>query len=500
MQSALRPYFTTGVAIVGASVIAVAPLSVPPAQDTLNIASVVQSADVQLTALDGTFDALINATLAGLAVSLDVETAADIDLDADVATNFAALVSAVIADITASFETDMLAGLMDLAMLPVNVKLGLINGLLGGLGDGDMGLGGLFGLPLEVLADLAAMFGIGGDVDGGIDLGLGGLLTLPLTLLTLPITLFTSLLGDLDGGVDGEIDLGLGGIVDLFASLFVDVDTGEPGPLMDLFMAPITVGAELIGTGAELFVDGSAAFTAAISDVLGGFLAAGEEVLAGISDGIEGGALLATGLVTQTVALLTTALNGTAGLINGAIDTGADALAAIVDGFAEAAAEFQVVLEGEIGGGAGAGADITALSASALAAPEKLPGVAARSITLAPDANAAEAAVAAAVPEDVPDKAKAPEVQAVIEAEANVPGPARGKAVSEAASEGKAGGEVKGSVDADVKADTKPDVKAQVKADAKGDTKADAKAEAPTKKAPEKNRGSDAKQDKSDKK
>ncbi len=526
MQSALRPYFTTGVAIVGASVIAVAPLSIPPAHDGLNIAAAVQSVsgDVQLTTLGGTFDALINASLAGVALSLGLDVT--VDAEADVAANLALITGAVIEQITATFGEDPLAALMELVMLPVGVVTGLVSGVLDGLGDLDLGLGGLLTVPLELLAELAASFGIdlGGGVDGGLDLG--GLLTLPLTLLTLPITLITGLLGDLGGegglgglltlpldllaslaaafGIDiggeagGEIDLGLGGIVDVFASLFVDVETGEPGPLMDLIMAPITIGAELVGTGAELIVNGTAAFTAAISDVLGGFLTAGELVLTGISEGIEDGAVLATELVTQAVTLLSTALNGTAGLINGVIETGAGALAAVVDGFAEAVAEFQIVLEGEVGTDLNQGAELIALSA---AAADELPQLNARSITLAPNADAAAAAAAAVLPETMPTQAKAPAVNATVEA--TDPGKARGEAVSETASGGKAGGGVEvespatngtvGSVDADVKPDTKADTKADVKGSATAGEGATAK------KAPEKRGGSDTKQGKSNK-
>src|SRR5215475_7626706 len=70
MHSALRPYMTTGVALVGASVIALTPISPPPAQIEAAAQRISSSASVALTAAFDTLTAytqLVTNTINNLA-------------------------------------------------------------------------------------------------------------------------------------------------------------------------------------------------------------------------------------------------------------------------------------------------------------------------------------------------------------------------------------------------------------------------------------------------
>lgn len=455
MQSALRPYFTTGVAIVGASVIAVAPLSIPPANQGLNIASVVQSAagDVNLTALTGTFDALINAGLAGAALSLGLE--GSVNVDATAAANFANLVADVIAEFTGALGTDPFAALTGLLTVPITAATGFIGGLVDAIGGGFPGIPDTGTDPITAILDF---------LDGLTGGNLASLIALPLTLISLPFDLLSMLAGSFDGSVDG----GLGGAISAGLSAMVD-----------LFTAPIVVGGQLAVTGANLFVNGAAAFTAAIGDVLTGFLDAGETTLGGISDGIALGAQTLTTVLEDAVQLLSDAVGGGAALLAGAIDTGATALGDIVDGFANALAEFSAALSVSLGGGVDAGggagvglAGLVPMSAAALTADPApagaVPGPVLKSLALAPSSTASDAAQVAGsaqdtgsaqvggssvttveLPPKASDTAKAPAVTTTISgaADAGVTGKDLGAAVSGVASAGKSTVRGSGSVD-----------------------------------------------------
>lgn len=287
------------------------------------------------------------------------------------------------------------------------------------------GLGGLLTLPLDLLASLAAAFGInlGGEVCGTTGDPITGLLQ---TLL-LSVTLVTSLIGGAfqaaTGGATGGITAGsqfvgslltgAGGLVTQGAQALA----ATPAP----FAALPIIGPLVVATG----------------DVLGGFAMAGATVLDGIGTGMAGGGAVVAGLITESVAALTTAITGGTGVLTGAINTGSDALNNVLQGFLDAVDDIvpPPATPPTAATDPGAVSLPAATRAAAATAPPSvtsLPSLSAQTLTL---------------PSNASPKAKAPAVTATIDS-TTATGADFGKAVSGVAS-GKpdvsAGGSTSGS-------------------------------------------------------
>lgn len=359
MQSTLRPYLTTGVAIVGASVIAVAPLSIPPAHlPTLNIASVVQTATggvelnggVELTALadiSGTLNALVNAGLAGIALSLDLE--GSVDIEADLATNFTSLVGAVIDQISTAFGVDPIAALRDLVMLPVNVVTGFVNGLLGVITGDPLGglLGGLGDLVTRPVELITGLFGdlVGDVTPAALVDTLGQLIAAPIRFTLDALQAGNELLAGL---VTGGIEFGATAVTTAltagseFLGAAITTGAGFVGGLFTGAGTLLTTGAQAVLAAlaplGELPVVGPVFM--AVGDVVAGFVTAGATVLDGIGTGIEGGAAVLTQLISDTVTLVNTAINGGAGLLTGVVTVGSTAVDDVLTGFQNAVTDI----------------------------------------------------------------------------------------------------------------------------------------------------------------
>ncbi|MBP1816682.1 hypothetical protein [Mycobacterium sp. OAE908] len=206
MQLALRPYVTTGIAIVGASVIAVAPI-VPTPTD-IHIANPVTAVDraVQLTANE-IEDAVNQLAYVGAQVLVSLAK-----LPAPVVAQILgvqpAVAEALLAGGALGLSGPLIGGLGaggaavqqvvdqlgsgDLAAL-INALIGAPATLIDGVVNGDFGpnVGPLLGIPAIVTVLVGGLINPGG-------LGLGGI-TLPGAIPTVQ-TLITELLGALGGG------------------------------------------------------------------------------------------------------------------------------------------------------------------------------------------------------------------------------------------------------------------------------------------------------------
>lgn len=207
MQLALRPYVTTGVAIVGASVIAVAPIAPTPPDIRIPNPTVQVDRAVQLTAneIENLFNqaafvgAQLVTTLAKLpspvvAQLLGIpEPAAQLLLAGAALGLSGPLISGTGAGGAALQDVVDQLGSGDLAAL-INALIGAPATLIDGLVNGNYGpnLASLLGLPAQFITVLA-----GGLINpGGLDL-LAGIITLPGTIPTLQalITQLTTVLG-----------------------------------------------------------------------------------------------------------------------------------------------------------------------------------------------------------------------------------------------------------------------------------------------------------------
>ena len=242
MHAALRPYFNTGVALVGASAVALAPVVIQPPQLSALEHSVMQAVtqDVDLMTLEEVFGALnssVTAFLGGLAVGLGLDVEAELNVEADFGTNVGIVVSALIENLTGAFETNPFEGLFNLAVLPVNAVIGIASGLAAAVFGEEGLINNLFGAFTEFIGDLPGLGGLFdslpglGDLTGVFDDLVGGILS-PLGAAL---------------GLELDADVTLG---EFFAALTASLDVGGDaglGGLLGLLTGPITVGVNLAG-------------------------------------------------------------------------------------------------------------------------------------------------------------------------------------------------------------------------------------------------------------
>lgn len=352
MHAAVRPYLTTGVAIVGASVLAVSPLIVVP--DSMNLPDL---AAVEQTVSHPT--QLVAFALPGAQ----------------------ALFSAfgdVLGGMTGAGDT-FLSGLADQIVGGTNL---LNSGLSGGAGLLAAGLiGGVqlatagaatgadaFAQIIQGLADATGEFSPGADA-AALSASSSSVVPGPGDLL--------SALADVFGGLTGAGGTFLGGLSDQIVGGTALLN-GALGGGAQLLAAGILGGISLVTSGTSMGADsfaqivesladavgvftpgGMAAATlaansasmsgvfpgpgdvlAAASDVLGGLTGAGTTFLGGLGDQITGGTALLNGELTGGAALLASGLVNGVGLVRSGTATGADSLVQVIDGVADAVGEF----------------------------------------------------------------------------------------------------------------------------------------------------------------
>lgn len=352
MHAAVRPYLTTGVAIVGASVLAVSPLIVVP--DSMNLPDL---AAVEQTVAHPT--QLVAFALPGAQ----------------------ALFSAfgdVLGGMTGAGDT-FLSGLADQIVGGTNL---LNSGLSGGAGLLAAGLIGGVQLAtagtatgadasaqiIQGLADATGEFSPGADA-AALSASSASVLPGPGDLL--------SALADVFGGLTGAGGTFLGGLSDQIVGGTALLN-GALGGGAQLLAAGILGGISLVtsgtSTGADSFAQivqsladavgvfapgGMAAATlaansasmsgvfpgpgdvlAAASDVFGGLTGAGTTFLGGLGDQITGGTALLNAELAGGAALLASGLVNGVGLVRSGTATGADSLVQVIDGVADAVGEF----------------------------------------------------------------------------------------------------------------------------------------------------------------
>ena len=352
MHAAVRPYLTTGVAIVGASVLAVSPLIVAP--DSMNLPDL---AAVEQTVAHPT--QLVAFALPGAQ----------------------ALFSAfgdVLGGMTGAGDT-FLSGLADQIVGGTNL---LNSGLSGGAGLLAAGLiGGVqlatagtatgadaFAQIIQGLADATGEFSPTADA-AALSASSSSVLPGPGDLL--------SALADVFGGLTGAGGTFLGGLSDQIVGGTALLNAAMGGGAQ-LLAAGILGGISLVTSGTSMGADsfaqivqsladavsvfapgGMAAATlaanaasvsgvfpgpgdvlAAASDVFGGLTGAGTTFLGGLSDQITGGTALLNGELAGGAALLAGGLVNGVGLVRSGAATGADSLVQVIDGVADAVGEF----------------------------------------------------------------------------------------------------------------------------------------------------------------
>lgn len=336
MYAALRPRFNTGIALIGAGAVALAPVVVtPPALSPFEqVAAQAVAHDVNLTAvidIDAALNALGNSVLLGVAVSLDLpDPEVLIDPLESFAANLDALGGAVVDVVAAAFAGNPLEGLAYLASLPVAVITGAVNGLLEGLGD----LPGLGDIDLPGVGDAVPALDSVTDV------------------LAAPIQFILNGIETGNVAIAGLLNTGIGGLIGL-------VNSGLTAGAA-LLAGALTTGAGfvggLFGGAADVLVGGAEALDAlladfaalpiigppiaAVGDLLGGFANAGATVIDGLGIALTTGAGIVGTLLTNTVTTLTTAIGSAAGLLGAGVSGLSEAFYQALSGVANAIGEF----------------------------------------------------------------------------------------------------------------------------------------------------------------
>ncbi|MFN8088796.1 MAG: hypothetical protein U0R81_07480 [Mycobacterium sp.] len=353
MHAAVRPYLTTGVAIVGASVLAVSPLIVVP--DSMNLpdlAAVEQTVShpTQLVAfampgaqalfsafgdvlggmtgagdtfLSGLADQivggtnLLNSGLSGGAGLLAAGLIGGVQLatsgTATGADAFAQIIQGL-ADATGEFSPGADTAALSASSTSVLPGPGDLLSALADVFGGLTGAGGTFlgGLSDQIVGGTALL---NGALGGGAQLLAAGILG--------GISLVTS-----------GTSMGAGSFAQIVESLADAVGVFGPGGGM--------AAAALAANSASLsgVFPGPGDVLAAASDVFGGLTGAGTTFLGGLGDQITGGTALLNGELAGGAALLASGLVNGVGLVRSGTATGAHSLVQVIDGVADAVGEF----------------------------------------------------------------------------------------------------------------------------------------------------------------
>lgn len=352
MHAAVRPYLTTGVAIVGASVLAVSPLIVVP--DSMNLPDLAAveetvSHPTQLVAfalpgaqalfsafgdvlggmtgagetfLSGLAEQIVGGTdllngglsggagllAAGLIGGVQLATAGT----ATGADAFAQIIQGL-ADATGEFSPGAGAAALSASSSSVLPGPGDLLSALADVFGGLTGAGGTFlgGISDQVVGGTALL---NGALGGGAQLLAAGILG--------GISLVTS-----------GTSMGADSFAQIVESLADAVGVFTPGG-----MAAATLAANSASTSGVF--PGPGDVLAAASDVFGGLTGAGTTFLGGLGDQITGGTALLNGELAGGAALLASGLVNGVGLVRSGTATGADSLVQVIDGVADAVGEF----------------------------------------------------------------------------------------------------------------------------------------------------------------
>lgn len=336
MHAAIRPYFTTGVAIVGAGVIAVSPLIVAP--DTLHLPKM---AAVQQTVAHETqllsFGVLLPAAEALMSAFADVSgglTGAGDTFLNGLADQIAGGANVVNEGLTggAHLLAAGLVGGVDLvtsgAGAGAEMLTQIIQGLAVAMGEFTMGADGSLPGPGDLRAAVA-------DVFGGFA-GAGG-------------TLLGGLSDQIQGGTAVLTESLSGGAHLLATGMLVGISLIASGAAtgadsLSQIVQSLADAVGVFGTvgsaSASAALPGPAAILAAASGISAGLTGAGVTFLNGLGDQITGGTALVNHELNGGAQLLAGGLVHGTGLLTAGAATGAESMVQVVNGVANAAAEL----------------------------------------------------------------------------------------------------------------------------------------------------------------
>lgn len=319
MYETLRSHFNTGVALAGASAIALAPLVVPPTASPFGQATLAVMRDANLLAvsdpmldLGTTLTGSFNGLLGGLATALDLDVTLDADGGVSLPDFFTAVVARLVGLFTGGMDGDPMAGLMDLINTAITTVIGFLTGMTPG------------GMPLGTGMDTVAQF-----VAAPFRLGLDAMQTgstAAAGLINNGIDLGASLLPQ---GLDSAVAF-LNNAITTGASFASGVVTG----VGNLLTNGATMLAAALAPLEAIPVVGTA--VAAFRQIVSGFAAAGADTFAGIASGINSGAAVLTQLISDAVDTVSHPVTGGAGVLTGAVSTGSTAIGNVLTGFQNA--------------------------------------------------------------------------------------------------------------------------------------------------------------------